>query len=69
MTGIVYRLQETTKEYAALKARANQESKESRQLMTREVEVINEELQELRVRVNDLLADNKVKEEQNSQLR
>lgn len=65
----MYRLQETTKEYAALKARANQESKESRQLMTREVEVINEELQELRVRVNDLLADNKMKEEQNSQLR
>ncbi|PVD32966.1 hypothetical protein C0Q70_08414 [Pomacea canaliculata] len=62
-------IQETTKEYAALKVRANQESKESRQLMTREVEVINEELQELRVRVNDLLADNKMKEEQNSQLR
>ena len=48
---------------------ARQESKENRQLLSQEVDVLNKELQQLQVRVNDLQADNKAKDESNLQLR
>lgn len=48
---------------------ARQESKENRQLLSQEVDALNKELQQLTVRVNDLQADNKDKDESNLKLR
>ena len=62
-------MQEQSKEYNAFKTMARQESKENRQLLSQEVDALNKELQQLQVRVNDLQADNKAKDESNLQLR
>jgi hypothetical protein len=48
---------------------ARQESKENRQLLSKEVEILNQELQTLQVRVADLQADNRAKDDSNIKLR
>ena len=65
----IWSFQEQSKEYNAFKTMARQESKENRQLLSQEVDALNKELQQLQVRVNDLQADNKAKDESNLQLR
>ncbi|KAK7087150.1 ELKS/Rab6-interacting/CAST family member 1-like [Littorina saxatilis] len=62
-------IQEQSKEYNAFKTMARHESKENRQLLSHEVDVLNKELTQLQVKVADLQADNKDKDESNLKLR
>ncbi|XP_076435248.1 uncharacterized protein LOC143275070 [Babylonia areolata] len=62
-------IQEQSQEYKAFKQLARKESQENRQLLSQQVETLTSELQQLKVRVTDLQADNKAKDEHNLTLR
>ncbi|KAL8559861.1 hypothetical protein ACOMHN_016907 [Nucella lapillus] len=61
--------QEQSKEYSALRSQSVQESKESREMLSREAEDLSRELQDQRVHMAHLQAECKVKDDKNQQLR